>query len=205
MNEALQKANYHHGNLRQSLLDHALLLIKQAGVAKLSLRNLAKSVGVSQTAPYRHFADKNALLSALASQGFDQLRQFIRQRYHGHENDPQSALVKVGMAYIEYAVEHPESYRLMFSQKAQLFDASEMANCANDNFEILIKIIRDGQQSAQFTDCPPEQIALTCWSLVHGFASLMIDGLVEWDAVPFDQLSEQILSLAITGILKPSV
>ncbi len=104
---------YHHGNLRESLLCEAVRQLEEVGPEKLSLRALARSVGVSQTAPYRHFKDKDALLDAMAVNGFKALKSRMEAAVEASDN-LDNALIEVGVAYIETAVAYPAMHKLMF-------------------------------------------------------------------------------------------
>ena len=109
----VQVQPYHHGNLKQALLDKALDHLRLHGPDKISLRALARDVGVSQTAPYRHFADKTALLAALAAEGFRRLYK-VSHSDTAADDSAAEALQKSGKAYIYFALDNPELYRLMF-------------------------------------------------------------------------------------------
>ncbi|WP_199610500.1 TetR/AcrR family transcriptional regulator [Flocculibacter collagenilyticus] len=173
-----EKKNYHHGNLRQALMNTALQHIKAGGAEKLSLRAVARDLSVSQSAIYRHFSDKNSLLTAIVSQGFDMLRAAMQQAVHTHPDDPVLALRSTGRAYIVFACSHPETYRLMFGIRNHELETEELEACASDGYCILTGIIEDGLTKGIFKDIPSEQLALSAWSIVHGFASLAIDGQI---------------------------
>ena len=171
------QSNYHHGNLREALLQAAIDSIRTDGVDHLSLRALARSVGVSQTAPYRHFADKNTLLAELAADAFAELASTtaacIRPEHSASDNMQQS-----GEAYLRYALHNPEKYRLMFGtaisnreQYPNLVDTGTRA------FGILLRLIEQGVASGEFIQQPPLLLANACWSNIHGFALLSIDGI----------------------------
>src|SRR5215467_8580881 len=104
-----EPAPYHHGNLRQALLAKALTSLQKGGVEQLSLRELARSLEVSQAAPYRHFPDKESLLAELAAQGFRDLARDMRASMQG-EDEAAAALQATGLSYIRFATGHPEQY-----------------------------------------------------------------------------------------------
>ena len=196
------KSTYHHGNLRQALMDGALVCIRDHGAEHLSLRALAREVGVSQAAPYRHFKDKVALLSALASDGFERLGNAMRQAFEAADNDPEKALREVGLTYIRFAMQHPETYRLMFGMKASDFNAKELDVSHSEGFCVLENVIRLGLQKQVFKSHPEFDIAIAAWSMVHGYASLLIDGVIalneEQAAAQFQGLGH-ILNQGIVG------
>src|SRR5919106_2335734 len=109
------RRSYHHGNLRRALLDEALVTIRDDGVDGLTLREIGARLGVSRTALYRHFADKRALLTTVATDGFRALRQQLVAAWEGGGRGP-TASQAMGVAYVQFAVANPSHYRVMFSR-----------------------------------------------------------------------------------------
>ncbi|WP_430459967.1 TetR/AcrR family transcriptional regulator [Thalassolituus sp. LLYu03] len=189
MNDCVTDApvsSYHHGNLREALLDAAVVSIREQGADKLSLRALARSVGVSQTAPYRHFADKNELLVELARQAFDEIAEATTACITP-DADCHTNMQAAGEAYLRYAISHPEKYRLLFGttidrreQYPQLMASGHRA------FEVLVKLIDEGVQRGEFIQEPVILLSNICWSGIHGFASLWIDGIFARRQLPTD-------------------
>ncbi|WP_416306778.1 TetR/AcrR family transcriptional regulator [Neptunicella sp. SCSIO 80796] len=196
------KPNYHHGNLRQALMDGALHCIREHGAEHLSLRALARELGVSQAAPYRHFKDKIALLSALASDGFERLGKAMRHAFEQAGSDPESCLRQVGLTYVKFAMQHPETYRLMFGMKASDFNSKEMDAGHGEGFCVLEDVIRMGLEGKVFAPHASSDIATAAWCMVHGYASLLIDGVIDLDeqqAMLQFQGIEQVLNKGIVG------
>jgi|SRR6516162_720226 AcrR family transcriptional regulator len=106
-------SSYHHGDLHAALVNAAAVEIERGGYESLSLRELAESVGVSRTAPYRHFADRRALLAAVALDGFERLTAIYR-RAMGSGKNPRDRLAAAGRGYLRFAAERPQMFRLMF-------------------------------------------------------------------------------------------
>lgn len=173
------KDKYHHGNLRHALMGAALDTIKEQGAEKLSLRALARELGVSQAAPYRHFGDKVALLSALASDGFMRLAREMESVMGDIESDPVKAFQQGGQAYVRFAQCNPETYRLMYSMPPQNFDNAEMDGCQHGAFQLLERTIAAGIEKGVFNVLNKDAIVLASWSLVHGYAQLVIDGIID--------------------------
>lgn len=185
--------SYHHGNLRQALMQGAVKCIREHGAENLSLRALAREVGVSQAAPYRHFEDKVSLLSALASDGFERLGKAMREAFELHADDAEKALGEVGLTYLKFALQHPETYRLMFGMKASQFNHNEMDSGHSEGFCVLEDVIRLGLIKQQFNALNADDIATSAWSMVHGYTSLVLDGLIEVDE---QQATQQFYGLA---------
>jgi AcrR family transcriptional regulator len=167
--------SYHHGNLRQALLEAARGLINEAGVEKLTLREVARRAGVTTGAPYHHFADKAELVYALTGQSLEELDQASLAALEGIV-EPREQLRAIGVAYVLYAVDHPAEFRLMFRPEmgAPLdFADPETAPV----FRILLRVVRACREAAgiQGTD-GLDAAAISAWSLVHGLASLLVDG-----------------------------
>jgi len=174
---AKSKKAYHHGDLRNSLLHAAEQLLEQKGVGAVSLREVAKLAGVSHTAPYRHFADKNTLLTDLAVVGYRRLANEMDRCVIEHPNDPVKQLSRSYQAYVSLATQHPQMTNLMFggvlnsqSNQATLDTESEKA------FNGLLKIIQNGQQAGIYINKEAKELAMFTWSLAHGFSLLITAG-----------------------------
>lgn len=167
---------YHHGNLREALLRAALELIENDGLAGLSLRAVARCAGVSHTAHYHHFADRAALIAALAEEGFLMLREAMAARMEAF-GDPRLRFRQAGVAYVLFAVAHPAHFRVMFS--AEVADKTEhpsLAAAAQSTRAVLIESIVACQEAGLLREEDGQVLSLTAWSLVHGLAMLMLDG-----------------------------
>lgn len=196
--------NYHHGNLRETLLNEAIQAIRNHGVEHLSLRALARSIGVSQTAPYRHFADKNTLLAELATQAFNELAYSVRRNLQPQHSATLN-MQRAGEAYLHYAIANPEKYRLMFGTAIDQREVyPQMVEAGSQAFAVLLELIEAGIARGEFIDQPAPLLANACWSNIHGFALLSIDGLFarrELPATPDVMLRHQI-QLTLRSLLR---
>ena len=167
---------YHHGDLRRALLDEALRTIQAHGANHLTLRAVGERLGVSRSALYRHFADKQALLAAAACEGFRMLRQAVADawEHNGHGRTGFEAMAK---AYMQFAVAHPSHYRVMFGGfiDSATKDEDLMAE-ATAAFQVLVNAIVDQQNNGLIRRDDPVLIARFTWALVHGISMLVIDG-----------------------------
>lgn len=182
-------------------MDEALVCIKQQGADKLSLRALARKIGVSQAAPYRHFEDKISLLSALASDGFRRLSEAMQQSMGNIEQDPVGAFQRGGQEYVKFAQNNPETYRLMYSMPKQEFDLHEMGSCHHDAFRLLERTVDAGIDSGVFKALNKQAIVLASWSLVHGYAHLVIDGTIELEDVAAEITFQSLGNVFNHGVL----
>jgi len=176
---------YHHGNLRQALIETARELLHAGGVEALTLREVARRAGVTTAAPYHHFADKAALVDALVRQSLAELDAASREALHGI-SEPRAQLRALGLAYVLYALDHPAEFRLMFRPELGTpinFEAPGSAPV----FSVLADVIAAGH-GPESSQAEREVAALTAWSLVHGLAALIVDGPLGRHAMARDEL-----------------
>lgn len=167
---------YHRGDLRQKIIDEALSWIEKENIVSLSLRGIARRLGVSHNAPYRHFPDKESLLVAIAEIGFRQLHQSLQQAANSNHEDHQQRLETIGVASIQYAVENQTYYRVMFSDRQLICEKyPELKQISQAAFTVLLDTIKAGQKAQVFILEDPLQLARVCWSLTHGVSMLAID------------------------------
>ena len=169
---------YHHGNLRAALLGEAERTLRDRGIDALSLRDLARQAEVSHAAPRRHFADRQALLDALAEAGFARLADEVRAAIDGAGEDYQARLRAAATAYIRFATRDPALLELMFGAKnaaphGPLYETSERL------FAIAGELIRQGQQAGQLPPGDPQRLRLLLVASLQGIAALVTSGRVQ--------------------------
>lgn len=176
---------YHHGNLRAALLDAGEQLLREKGATGISLRAVAKQAGVSHTAPYRHFTDKQSLLAGLAEIGFARLRDAMYGIIDAHPDDPREQLVEAAAAYVRLALDNPEMNHLMFGGVLP-DDAApgSLQETARQSFQGLLDIIDNGARAGRYVARPSLELAATAWSLVHGLAMLASTGRLKGPHAP---------------------
>lgn len=172
-----RRTTYHHGDLREAALRAAVSLIEERGPEGFTLREVARKVGVTHTAPYRHFADKDALLVAVAEEGFVGLHDAMVARRQGL-TDPGQRLQAIGIAYVEYAVAHPSHFRVMHGLAADSCSDPGYVEAKGKTFQQLLDAIGDCQAAGVIAAGPVERYALTAWAAVHGLADLLMSGAV---------------------------
>lgn len=193
---------YHHGDLRQALLEAALVLLQTKDIERLSLREVARQAGVSHTAPYRHFTDKADLLSAVAEEGFVVFGRYLSDAIAQSNNDPVKGLLATGEAYVRYALEHPTHFRVMFRCSPSGYDAdSSLEITARGTFQILVEAIASGQAAGVFIAGNPEAIATGRWALAHGLSMLLLEGMLPPPGENAIALVRQVLKDSLTGLL----
>lgn len=170
---------YHHGDLRAALLKTATEMIAEQGMESLTLRELSKRIGVSRTAPYRHFSGKSTLLAAVAEEGFKRLYHKMQAAMKPAEGDIILQFQKMGFAYVQYAVENPTHFRLMFSCEAENQAQDPTIETAGESvFDLLVETIKKGQEQGQFKPGEPLELAYVAWSAVHGLATLIVEAQI---------------------------
>ena len=165
------KATYHHGDLRAALLDAALEVLEEDGATALSLRAVARRAGVSSAAPYRHYADREALVSAVAGVGYRDLAERLAAAHPAPSTPAQ--LADVAVAYVRFAIERPALFRIMFSEPCDRNNDERVAATAAVTLYLREIVAR------AFPDSDPEALAPAIWALVHGLAFLYLDGKLD--------------------------
>ena len=171
------RKRYHHGSLRQALLDSALEIVEERGPSALSLREAASRAGVSHAAPKRHFATVADLYCAVAEDGYRALREHLLKRVAAaHPDAAAQALATLGVAYVEFATIKPGRFRAMFhSAVTDRTVSPPLEAAAGAAFEVLVDAIKRCQQAGEVRAGEPREFALGAWAIVHGLAILAVD------------------------------
>ena len=176
MTEPEQAKSYHHGNLRAELLDTAVSELRRVGADALSLRALARAIGVSQTAPYRHFADKSDLLAALAVSGYQDLLNTLTEAGKAAGSDPRQRLIAFAHSYVDYAGANPELFKLMFGPAVQPAEKyPELRDISRETLLLVQRILQDGMEQGLFREQDIVYLANSGWAGIHGLATLKVD------------------------------
>jgi AcrR family transcriptional regulator len=190
------RRGYHHGNLREALIQAALDLIAAKGPAGFTFAEAARSAGVSPAAPYRHFRDRDALMANVALQGFDRFEAFLRAAWNSGRPEIFTAFRNVGRAYLAFARSEPAYYSAMFEAGIPLDDYPELRHAGDRAFAILRAASEALCETLPMTSRPPPlMMALHVWSLSHGIASLFARGDAGRRALPMSP--EELLEAAV--------
>ncbi|MGD1864490.1 MAG: TetR/AcrR family transcriptional regulator [Phormidesmis sp.] len=197
-----KKQTYHHGDLRQALVNAALEVLETKDAKSISLREVARQAGVSHTAPYRHFEDKAALLAAVAEEGFIEFGTYLQAAVDQAQAAPIESLQATGEAYVRYALDHPTHFRVMFgSFPADEPADSTLSQVSNGTFQILVEVITAGQAAGLLKAGDPNLLALGRWSMVHGLAMLLLDGMLGKTENTTADLVKTLLKGSLTSIV----
>jgi AcrR family transcriptional regulator len=200
---------YHHGDLRQALIEAAQELLTKDQNDGFSLREVAAHAGVSHNAPYNHFADKRELLTAVAANGFEALRERLLAAT-AHIDNPEAALIQSGVAYVGFGVENPSLFRLMFGSELWTIkqdSESALALASASAKGVLEQIIRRGVLAGVFVPSlrgpkGPQVLVLAAWSMVHGLTTLAIDGAVAGPGPVIHDYAEKVARTFCRGIVR---
>jgi AcrR family transcriptional regulator len=191
---AVSTRPYHHGNLRAALLESAERTLAEGG--ELSLRELARQVGVSHAAPRRHFADKQALLDALAEDGFERLGAELRGAMP--ETDRFDArLLAFARAYVRFATEHAALLELMFAGKHRPGAAASLREAADRAFEVPLALITEGQARGEVVPGDFEGVGMVAFAAAHGIAALANNQMIPGD---LDAVVEATVERLVLGL-----
>lgn len=183
---------YHHGDLRAAVIAAGLRRLEEGDGAELSLRALARDVGVSATALYRHFPDKEALLDALADEGLRRLGALQAQAWL-RAGGGRTGFLAIGVAYVRFAHDEPAVFRLSFTRQMP----ERYQEKGSDGGDVAYGLLRAGvQQSLPHLEEKVDVAALHAWSLVHGLAMLVLDRRIEWD----EAMVEQVVGMTFGGV-----
>jgi AcrR family transcriptional regulator len=159
------KASYHHGDLAAAILTASGKILEKEGVEALALREVARRAGVSHSAPYRHFPDRESLLAALAVEGFGMLANAQR------EATAKGGLRAMGEAYVRFALDHPQRFRLMFSGQVPMGKHPALREIATQTFEGLSGALASRVPGARGA----RDASIAAWAMVHGLAQLLLE------------------------------
>lgn len=196
-----QKANYHHGNVREELLNAGLVHLENNDAESLSFREMARQIGVSANAVYRHFESKDSFLAALAAKGFQLLQEGQNQAIQKADTQIQ-ALKIFGLTYIDFAKNHRNLFALMFNPDLQKNEIPELKEAADSTYarlqSLTASILGVSEDNTQV-----EVLAMLCCSLVHGLSHLLLEGRLAESEEKANNLVLLIMNYA-TGLLASS-
>jgi AcrR family transcriptional regulator len=168
---------YHHGDLKVALLDAVEQVVRNEGIGRVSLRAVARRVGVTHAASAHHFANKAGLLTAFATQGYVQLAQaVIASIEEARPPDGPSVLEAVGRGYVRFALANPGRFEVMFRLDVLNADDPEFVAASDGAYALLVSTVSQCQSEGFLEGRDPEVVAVSAWSMVHGLAALWISG-----------------------------
>ena len=196
-----RRGAYHHGDLREALVEGALDILRDEGLEALTLRAVARRAGVSQAAPYRHFTDRRALVAAVAERGFERLQQTMLQRMQTAQG--RGGLKMVALAYVHFGLANPAEYRVMFGPEVAITDdLPALRETARGVLGFVAEGIRQLQGAGLVGDGDPWKMAVATWATLHGLVMLTLDGQTAGVAPDADDLVEEATRIMMFGMAR---
>lgn len=205
----LDDHQYHHGDLKSTLIDATLKMLESIDPSELSLRELARNAGVSQAAPYRHFKNKEELIAEISKQGFQMKTKYMQEAIDRYQQQPLEMFYNCGLSYFRMGLYHPQHFKLMFNSGSCPSDRHpELMMAAAGTFVLLRDVIKVCQKAKIIGEGDPYLIAMNCWVLVHGFTTLYVGDQMKWlginnsnaEAAFRQMLSQQLVGIQVNMI-----
>jgi AcrR family transcriptional regulator len=174
-----KRKTYHHGDLKNALIKAGVDILAKEGVSGLSLRKVASKAGVSHAAPYSHFADKQALIAAISTEGFRQLYERVNSVVEEFKTRPSRQLVEVAWSYVQFAMDDRDRFKVMFSgilEKEREYP--EFVAESQRNFQLVKTVVETNQAAGVLRSGPSDLVALSAWGTIHGFVMLLLEGQI---------------------------
>jgi AcrR family transcriptional regulator len=178
------KKTYHHGDLKNALIEAGIEILASEGVHALSLRKVAQRAGVSHAAPYAHFADKQALIAAISTAGYQKVQERLERVWQENVDDPLRLLVRTAWEYVQFAVNEPAHFKITFSgfvEKEQDYPA--LVEATQKTFGLLRQIVAKCQEAGVMRLGPTDLAAVSIWGAIHGLVTLRLEGQVPHTAL----------------------
>jgi len=193
--------DYHHGNLKNALIEAAISQIANHGARALSLRELSRSIGVSHASTYRHFPNKESVLAAIAEQGFEKLTRAMETAARPHAGDPLEMLQATGVAYVEFGVTYPHHLQVMFGDLITHHeDYPALLESSKKAYDVLVSVVREGQQTGRIGAQNERLVTLAAWSQVHGLAMLIASGRIRPEGA--ERIDHKSLAGSVIALLR---
>ena len=171
------KAQYHHGDLKNALIEAGIEILSKEGLGALSLRSVARKAGVSHAAPYAHFTDKQALIAAISTEGYKKLYERVERAAARNSEDPQRLFVETCWAYVSFAFDEPDHFKITLSGVVEKErDYPAFVEIAQKNNGLLLEIVATCQAAGILGPGPADLMAVSVLGLIHGFATLILEG-----------------------------
>ena len=164
---------YHHGDLRNALISIAIELLAEDGLQALSLRKMAQRAGVSHNAPYMHFADKEAVLVAIAEEGFRLLAVDVELEIERAGSSTREQLIAASQAYVRFALGHPDRVQVMFRPVDEAKYPS-LVQTSQSSLNRLFELVKSGQENGELKPGDPQAMTKAIWAMVHGISAISI-------------------------------
>jgi len=198
----MKSKTYHHGDLKNALIKAGVEILAKEGIGKLSLRKVALKAGVSHTAPYSHFSDKQSLIAAISTEGFQRLSKALDSTIKSHPNNPKKQLIEGAQAYVKFALANKDIFKIMFSsalEKEKEYPA--FVEISQKTFHQVVEIVEACQEAGIIKSGEADVLAVIIWGQVHGIIALALEGQISHTILERKSLQE-IVTQAIEQAIK---
>lgn len=192
---------YHHGDLKNALIKAGVEILAKEGVSGLTLRKVALHAGVSHSAPYAHFPDKQSLIAAISTEGFIQLYTELEAAISPYSKNPKKQLLEGAKAYVRFAEENTDTFKIMFSgvlEKEK--DYPSFVEISSKTFKLVVGVVQACQNAGVLPSAPADLMAVSVWGQVHGIVALALEGQISHTVLEKKNI-ENIVTFAIEQIL----
>ena len=197
----MPRKNYHHGDLKNALIKAGVQILSKEGMGGLSLRKVAQRAGVSHSAPYSHFPDKQSLIAAISTEGFNQLYAELDDAVLAYPKSPKKQLQQGALAYLQFALNNTDTFKIMFSgvlEKEKEYPA--FVEISHKTFQRVVDVVKACQEAGIIRNTSPEMMAVAAWGQVHGIVSLALEGQISHTVLDGHTIQE-VVSFAVEQIL----
>jgi AcrR family transcriptional regulator len=191
-------SKYHHGNLRKALIEIATDLLAEGGVQSLSLRKIALKAGVSHNAPYMHFTDKEAILVAIAEEGFRILAVDVESAISQTGHNTREQLIAASQAYVRFALGHPDQLQVMF-RSVDHTKYPSLVETSQASLKRLFDLVKSGQENGELNSGDTQAMTKAIWAMVHGISAISIT--YKTSIMPSLKSSEETTSMFVSFLL----
>lgn len=198
----MPRKKYHHGDLKNALIQAGVEILAKEGIEGLSLRKVAQRAGVSHSAPYSHFPDKQSLIAAISTEGFNQLYNELDAVIAEYPKNPKQQLQQGALAYVRFALDHTDTFKIMFSgvlEKEKEYPA--FVEISHRTFQRVVDVVRACQEAGLLRSTSSEMMAVAVWGQVHGIISLALEGQISHSVLDHHDV-EDVVSFAIEQMTK---
>lgn len=199
----MPRKKYHHGDLKNALIKAGVEILSKEGIEGLSLRKVAQRAGVSHSAPYSHFPDKQSLIAAISTEGFHRLYAELDAAVLAHPRNPKKQLLNGALAYVRYALNNTDTFKIMFSgvlEKEKEYPA--FVEISHKTFQRVMDVVRACLAAGILHSTSPEMMAVAAWGQVHGIISLALEGQISHSVLDHHAI-EDVVSFAIEQMITP--
>ncbi|MBN8581869.1 MAG: TetR/AcrR family transcriptional regulator [Anaerolineae bacterium] len=192
---------YHHGDLKNALIKAGVEILAKEGMGGLSLRKVAQRAGVSHSAPYAHFLDKQSLIAAISTEGFNQLYNKLEAAISPHAKTPKKQLIEGAQAYVRFALKNSDTFKIMFSgvlEKEK--DYPSFVEISSKTFKLVMEVVQACQNAGVLPTAPANLMAVSVWGQVHGIVSLALEGQISHTLLEKKNI-ESIVSFAVEQMI----